>query len=158
MDGTHALAVSVRKVTFAELTSHANFPDLFREYEGESAINGLPKPDDKMAQYRLIEPSGFLHIYGAFTGADLVGFLAFLLPVLPHYGVTIAVAESFFVAQKSRKGGAGLKLLHAAEEHARAAGSPALMVSAPTGGRLAEILPRLGYRETNRVFLRDFKA
>lgn len=29
-----------------------------------------------------------------------------------------------------------------------------MMVSAPAGGRLAEVLPRSGYRETNRVFLR----
>jgi GNAT superfamily N-acetyltransferase len=152
------LAVSVRKMTFAELTSHGNFPDLVREYAAESKAAGLPPIDDKLAQYRLIDGSGFFHVYGASVGEGLIGFIAFLLPVLPHYGVTIAVAESFFVAQESRKGGAGLKLLRAAEDHARAAGSPALMVSAPTGGRLAEILPRLGYRETNRVFLRDLKA
>jgi GNAT superfamily N-acetyltransferase len=148
-------AVSIRQVTFAELTSHGNFLDLFREYAAESALAGLPPPDEKMAQYRLIDESGIFYVYAAFIGEDLIGFLAFLLPVLPHYGVTIAVSESFFVAQKSRKGGAGIKLLRAAEDHARRAGSPALMVSAPTGGRLAAILPRLGYRETNRAFLRE---
>lgn len=147
--------VSVRKVTFAELTSEANFPALLQEYKEESAVNGLPPPDDKLRQYRLIEMSGMLHIYGAFLGADLIGFMAFLLPVMPHYGVTIAVSESLFVAQKFRKGGAGIKLLRTAEKHATEAGSPALMVSAPTGGRLAYVLPRLGYRETNRVFLKE---
>jgi GNAT superfamily N-acetyltransferase len=152
-----ARTVSVRKVTFAELTSHGNFQALVREYEAESKAAGLPPFDDKMAQYRAIEPSGFFHLYAAFIGEGLIGFIAFLLPVIPHYGVTIAVTESFFVGQKFRKGGAGLKLLRAAEDHARREGSPALMASAPTGGRLAEILPRLGYRETNRVFLKELK-
>ncbi len=150
--------VSVRKVTFDDLASCGNFPDLVREYEAESKAIGLPPVDDKWAQYRAIEPSGFFHLYAAFLGQHLIGFMAFLLPVIPHYGVTIAVAESFFVGQRFRKGGAGLKLLRAAEEHARQAGSPALMASAPIGGRLAEVLPRLGYRETNRVFLKELQA
>jgi GNAT superfamily N-acetyltransferase len=149
--------VSVRKVAFADLTAHEDFPGLFREYAEESAIAGLPPPDDKMVQYQIIANSGIFHVYGAFAGDALIGFVSILLPVIPHYGVTVAVTESLFVGRQSRKGGAGIKLLQAAEEHARAAGSPALMVSAPFGGRLAEILPRRGYRETNRVFLRELQ-
>jgi GNAT superfamily N-acetyltransferase len=76
-----------------------------------------------------------------------------LKPVIPHYGVAIAVTESFFVGKEYRKSGAGLKLLRAAEAHAE--GAPGLLVSAPVGGTLAEVLPHLGYRETNRVFFKE---
>lgn len=147
--------IVVRKCALGEVQGDANFPALFREYGEESAIAGLPSPDEKLAAYRAIEASGIFHIFGAFLGDALVGFIAVLLPVIPHYGVAIGVTESFFVAQGHRKTGAGIKLLRAAEELAREAGSPALLVSAPYGGRLAEVLPGLGYRETNRVFMRS---
>lgn len=147
--------IVVRKCTLAEAQGNANFPALAREYAAESAIAGLPPPDEKIAAYHAIEASGIFHIFGAFLGETLVGFVAVLLPVIPHYGIAVGMTESFFVASEHRKSGAGIKLLRAAERLAHDAGSPALMVSAPFGGRLAEVLPGLGYRETNRVFMRE---
>jgi hypothetical protein len=73
---------------------------------------------------------------------------------LPHYGRTVAVSESFFVAKAHRASMAGLKLLAAAEALACRIQSPGLLVSAPSGGRLAELLPKCGFVETNRVFFR----
>jgi GNAT superfamily N-acetyltransferase len=148
------MSASVRKCSLAELKGNAGFPALFKEYAEECALRDLPAPDEKLAAYDAIERSGVFQIYGAFCGEKLVGVVAVLTPVIPHYGVAIAVAESLFVAKRHRKSGAGIRLLIAAERHAKDIGSPALMVSAPVGGVLAEVLPRLGYRETNRVFLR----
>ena len=48
----------------------------------------------------------------------------------------------------------GLKLLAAAEEKARELKSLGLLVSAPFGGNLWELLPRCRYVETNRVFFK----
>lgn len=155
MRGLRGVKVVVRKCTISEVESNENFPALAREYAAEAAIAGLPKPDEKAAAYRAIEQTGIFHSYGAFFGDLLVGFISVLLPVIPHYGVAIAVAESFFVGKKYRKTGAGLKLLHAVERHAREAKSPGLLVSAPWSGPLAEVLPRVGYRETNRVFFKE---
>ena len=67
-----------------------------------------------------------------------------------------AITESFFVAKVHRDSGAGLKLLRAAEQKARALGSPGLLVSAPFGGTLVQVLPRAGYTETNRVFFKGW--
>ena len=67
----------------------------------------------------------------------------------------LAVVESYFVASKHRKSGAGLALLREAERIASDRGAHALLVSAPHGGRLADVMPRVGYRETNRVFFRS---
>lgn len=150
-----SMTVEIRKCTVAELKGEANFPALVQEYAQECAIAELPAPDEKMAMYDVIERSGIFQAYGAFSEAGLVGFMAVLTPVIPHYGVGVAVTESLFVGSDDRETGAGLKLLSAAERHAELAGSPALMVSAPSGGKLAEVLSlHPSYRETNRVFLR----
>ncbi len=146
--------ITVRKCAFAEIEGHPDFPALHQAYGAECALHGLPPPTEKGAAYRLLDGSAAFQIYGAFRSERLIGFVALLTPVLPHYGVAIAVAESLFVAPEQRKTGAGLQLLHAAETHARALGSPGLLVSAPTGGPLGKVLPRRGYRETNRVFLK----
>jgi GNAT superfamily N-acetyltransferase len=145
----------IRTSTVAELEAAPSFLDLLAEYAAESAIEGLPTPSAKMETYHHLERSGFLHVLAAWAGDTLVGFITVLAAPLPHYGRTVAVSESFFVAVKHRGTGAGLKLLRAAEELAAKLGSPGLLVSAPYEGDLFKVLPRVGYAETNRVF---FKA
>lgn len=150
--------VTARKCSVSEIVDNPAFPALHRAYAAEASISGFPDPTEKMASYRLIETSGIFQAYGAFLEGDLlVGFMAVLTPVIPHYGVAITVTESLFVAKEHRKTGAGLKLIRAAETHARDSGSPGLLVSAPSGGPLADVLPHLGYRETNRVFMKGFR-
>jgi GNAT superfamily N-acetyltransferase len=149
------MTIAIRKCTVAELKGDSYFPALVREYAEDCRLDGLPPPDEKLAAYDLIERSGIFTAYGAFADGVLVGFMAVLVPVIPHYGIGITVTESLFVGAAHRGTGAGLALLRAAERHAEEAGSPALMVSAPTGGQLADVLSRhKNYRETNRVFMR----
>jgi GNAT superfamily N-acetyltransferase len=103
-----------------------------------------------------METAGTFHCYGAYAGGQIVGFVTLLTPIIPHYGVSVGVTESLFAAKAYRKKGVGLKLLRAAEKHARAAGCPAFMVSAPSGGTLVDVLSGLAYHETNRVFTKVF--
>lgn len=148
--------VQIDRCAFAELEGESRFLPMAGEYADECALAGLPPIDAKFASYPMLDASGFFHVYRAKVDGELVGFVTLLMPVIPHYGVAVAVAESLFVSKPHRKTGAGLKLIRTAEKHAREAGSPALMLSAPTGGVLAELLPNMGYRETNRVFMKDF--
>ena len=147
-----------RRIGVAEAFANPAFPALCREYAEEAAIAGLPDPQEKLSAYQMLESSGStaFNAYGAFSGDALIGFLVLLTPVLPHYGVAIAVAESLFVAGAYRKTGAGMLLIRLAEKRARELRSPGMLFSAPSGGRLAMLLPRIGYRETNRVFLKGF--
>lgn len=145
----------IRPSTVAELEAAPAFPDLLAEYAAESSIKGLPAPSAKMETYRHLESGGFLHVLASWLGDTLTGFITVLAAPLPHYGRTVAVSESFFVAKAHRSTGAGLKLLRTAEELAAKLGSPGLLVSAPFEGDLFKVLPRVGYVETNRVF---FKA
>lgn len=151
--------MKIERTTVAAIEAAAEFPALLAEYAAESAIDGMPSPQARMAQYRDLEARGVLRAIAATTeGGALAGFISVLLAPLPHYGIPVAVCESFFVAKAHRASLAGLKLLAAAEGLAGEANSPGLLVSAPWGGKLFELLPRCGYAETNRVFFKKMAA
>lgn len=138
--------------TVGRIMGAHEFPALIAEYAVESSAAGLPKPNPQISTYQHLESLGLLHAFAATEGSALTGFLSFLTPILPHYGVLMAVSESFFVASEYRSGGDGLRLLRAAEDHARDLGARVLFVSTPMGGKLFEIMPRRGYVEASRVF------
>lgn len=146
--------LTIGQCTIGDIIDAPEFSGLVEEYAQESAIPGLPKPQAKLEQYRAYETLGVVHAFCALRDGALVGFITVVAPVMPHYSIPLAVAESFFVAADHRKGGTGLRLLELAEERAKALGSPGLMVCAPYAGRLFEVLPRRGYTETNRVFFK----
>lgn len=146
----------IRPCTADELFGAPNAGALMAEYAQESAIAGLPEPNPVRATYQALDQAGFLTALGAFVGDELVGFIVALTSMNPHYGVPMTVVESYFVASAHRASGAGLRLLREAETASVIAGSTGILVSAPSGGRLAEVMPRSGYRETNRVFFRRF--
>lgn len=146
--------VEIRSCTVAEMEHAPNLADLLAEYAIESAIPGMGPPKAQLETYRQLEAVGALHLFGAFQGDALVGFLVMIVSVLPHYGALVASTESYFVACKARKSGAGLKLLQEAENLARILGVAGFFVSAPIGGRLERVMSGKGYRETNRVFFR----
>lgn len=150
-------SVVVRKSTIAELEAAPNIQQILDEYAAESSpsIKGLPRPMAKVDTYKHLESIDAIHIMGAFLDNLLIGYIIILAPVLPHYSIRIAVSESFFVLKEYRKTGAGLKLLHAAEIWALGEGAIGIIFTSPLGGDLGEVLPKIGYAETGRVFFRS---
>lgn len=147
----------IRKCALAEIKSNRNFNRLAREYAAEGKLFNLPPSDEKLAVYTLIERSGFFHIFGAFDGDILIGFIALLIPIIPHYGVGVAVAESYFVGKKYRKRGAGIRLLRAAERHAQELKTPGVIISLPPESELfSALVKRDEYAEGNRAIYRKF--
>jgi L-amino acid N-acyltransferase YncA len=151
------VSVEITKSTADAITSAPNFQELIDEYAEESAIYGLPHPAVKIEMYKKLESSGTLNVWSAVLDGGLVGFIAVLCTVIPHYGMSIAVSESYFVALKHRHTGAGLKLLRAAQDHVDKVKAPGFLISAPIGSNLAEVLPHVGYVATNTVFFRKTK-
>lgn len=149
------MSLIIRKCTIADLENASNISEILEEYAAESAIKGLPHPFAKVDTYKYLETTGAIYPIGAFFDDLLIGYIIVLSPILPHYSVRIAVGESFFVSKAHRKTGAGLKLLHAAEDYAKEATAVGILISAPFGGNLADVLPHVGYTETNRVFFRS---
>lgn len=145
----------VRALSVDEIVQEPELHGLFAVYAQESSIAGLPPFNPDIEHYRKLEALDMMRLFAAYRDEILVGFLSMLISFAPHYGEKIAVAESFFVAPEHRKSGAGLSLLRAAEEAARALGAVGFFVSAPVGGKLAAVMEATpAYRETNRVFFR----
>lgn len=146
--------VVVRPSRVAEIETAANWPALAAEYADETLIAGMPPPLARWPAYHALEAAGLLSVFAAWDDGTLAGFLSVLAADLPRYGRRVAMSESFFVARSYRKTGAGLKLLRAAEDKARAMDSPGLFVTAPFEGDLFKVLPRVGYGEAARVFFK----
>lgn len=149
----------IKKCTISDLEASPNIQDILAEYAAESSpsIKGLPRPLAKVDTYKHLESMNAIHTIGAFLNDLLIGYIIIVAPVMPHYSIRIAVSESFFVLKGYRKTGAGTKLRIAAEDWSKEAGAYGLLMSAPAGGDLAEVLPRVGYAETGRVFFRSFR-
>ncbi len=152
------MSLLIRPSSVSEIFGSPNITELLDEYAEESAIAGLPHPKAKIDLYEHLEAVDSIYVIGAFFEDVLIGFIFVLSPILPHYSAKISVSESFFVAKEYRKTGAGLRLLRAGEDHAKKVNSLGLLVSTPIGSVLAEVMPQIGYTETNRVFFRSFNS
>lgn len=150
--------VDVRQGSVTELRRAEGFVEMVQEYGTDCAKEGLPAPATKLSLYHQMEATGVLTCFGAFEGELLVGFATVICQMSPHYGVIMASIESLFVRESWRKSGAGLKLIRAAEVKAREVKSPTLFVFAPTGGALEQVLPRLKYKSTSHVFMKDLSG
>lgn len=146
----------IKKIKFSDLEKDQNFSALRDEYSEECAIAGLPPIAEKFEVYKRMEDVGFFHLFGAYSGDRLVGFVSVIISIIPHYGVAVAVAESLFLSKEFRSTTLGRSLISAAEDCSKDAGSSGLLFSAPTGGQLSKLLPNIGYRETNVTFFKDF--
>lgn len=145
----------VRRITIDEAESDPDFQSLVDEYAAEAKIPEMPNHNPNIAGYKQMEALGMYHMFGAYDGDKFIGFISVLVTPVPHYSAKIATTESFFVSASHRKGGAGVRLLRAAEACAKEQGAVILFVSAPTGGRLVQVMPGIGYRESHRVFCRS---
>lgn len=145
----------IRRVSGTELSSAPAFSGLCAEYAQESANSDLIGPTPDLDTYFRLEAAGVAHFLGAFKRDELVGFAALLVTPVPHFqGRLIGTTESIFVAAAHRRGATGLALLRSLEALARGLGATGIYVSGPAEGRLVQVLPRSGYRETNRTFYR----
>jgi GNAT superfamily N-acetyltransferase len=147
----------IRRLSPAEvdaLFERPELPALLEQYGAESALPEIGQQCAVAEMYLTLNQSGMFRVIGAFDeDGRLVGVISFLFSLLPHYGKVVATSESFFVAPEYRRGAVGLKLLAEAAQWAKEVGAAALMVSAPVGGRLAQVMPHLpGWRATNTVF------
>lgn len=143
----------IQSITAADFFAHPDSPALLDAYARECATAGLPPYNPHRESYAAMEANGMLHSLAAIDDAGrMLGFLALLTILNPHFSVVLGVTESWFVAPEHRATGAGLALYRAAKELAKERGAVAMFVSAPNGGQLASVMDRMGVTETNRVF------
>lgn len=152
------MAAVIRECPFDELASAPSFDTLCIEYAAESgrmAELGIANVDGDA--YRAMEAAGVARCVGAWDGDQLVGFCVVTLSVLPHFSKLVGGLISFFVCANARKGGTGTRMRQAAERIAQLRGAAGIVISAPVESRLDVILPRSGYRATNRLYFKAFE-
>lgn len=143
--------IEITTATVADLMADPDTPGLVAEYQAEARSPELPDAQPQWEQYAALEAAGLLSAAVAREAGMLIGFVSVLRSDLPHYGGRVSVVESLFVTTGRRCTRAGRALIQAAE--ALSAGEP-LLITARAGSALEAILPRLGYRHSNTVFVR----
>lgn len=146
----------IRPLTVDEFESSGRMEDLIAEYSAISALEDLPPINPSMQMYRELEAIGMYRMFGAYQDETLVGFIGFLVSVLPHYSVKVATCESCFVAKEYRSTGAGLKLLRHAKREAKKIGVTGMFASAIHGSLYERVLPSLGFRSVTNLFFQRF--
>lgn len=151
--------VTIKAVKVIQMRHSAAFDALSVQYGAESALRGLPKPTPQFDLYQKYEDAGIFTCLTAWHGKTLIGFMTVVYAPLAHYGIQMAISESFYVLKAHRKGGAGVYLRQRAEQVARELGSPGLLITAPFGSILAKVLPRAGYGKdpSHLTFYKEFK-
>lgn len=149
--------LAIKLCTVAAIEAAPDLAALLAEYAAESGNDEIGPARPHLPTYHQMEAAGVMQPIAAYVDDTLVGFMFLLLPVLPHYTLKIGVSESYFVAAAHRKTGAGLKMLRLAEDVARMSGAVGVLVSAPIGGILEQVLPEVGYDDKARVFFKALK-
>ncbi len=145
--------LQISATTVADLRDDPDMAALAAEYEAEGRSAEMPDVQLQWEQYAALEQGGLLEVITAREDGRLIGLVSVLRANLPRYGGPVSVAESLFVTAARRRTGAGRALIRAAERVA-ARRSTALLITAPAGGALEAVLPHLGYRHSNTVFIK----
>lgn len=144
----------IRKCRAAEIFDDPSSAELFVEYTIECANPLLRSTAPQRQMYEQLEELGAAQCFAARVDGRLIGFAFVIMSPLMHYGVKFATVESLFVTKAARIGGAGVALMAAVDEYARAAECKAIFYSAPVNSQLARLLFLLAdeYRHTNHIF------
>lgn len=148
------MACDIRRVSWADILSAPAWPALLAEYSAECSIPEIGTPDPQPTLYALMESTGILQCFGAYDGAQLIGFASVQAFPLPHYGKRVANVESLFVPQVHRRFTVvGLELLRTARKYGRQQGCKVILYNAPVGSSFERLLElRRRSRRTNSVF------
>lgn len=147
------MSQQLSEITVAEFFADPQAHELLVEYGEECRLAGLPEPVPHRAIYEALEKAGVFTLIAVRSDARLIGFMALLVSMNPHYSQILGATESIFVASRYRKTGAGLALLREAQRLSREKGAVGLLVSAPVGSKLDAVLACGDWHRTNHVYL-----
>lgn len=141
-------------ISMSEFTASPEVAELLREYEAESNIHGMPPINPDWDAYSRMEQAGSCRLFSACVESKIVGFVMVGIVCHPYYRQLVCSTMSYFVSQKYRKTGAGLRLLEEAETAARSAGCVVMLSASHNGTALEEVLPRRGYSEETKTWFK----
>lgn len=152
--------MDIRECAVDEIFDSTDFTVLSDLYRAECQRNNdLPSDAPDRETYMALDRAGLLIVIGAYVGATLHGFAAAIKsPALHHGSAPTAMIDTIYMRPATAGlSCSGYRLIAQVEITARERwGVPGVYISAPVGGRLERILPRLGYTATNTIFYRSF--
>jgi GNAT superfamily N-acetyltransferase len=149
--------IEIKRVSAKELFEDKNFLILGKEYEEESAIEGLPPINLQYDIYYNLEKVNALDVIGAYKDGYLIGFIIAVSSITPHYGFLAIGTESFFVSKEHRKNNTGKKLILELEEIAKEKEATVIMMASPINGALHTAAKGFGFKPTNTMFTKVLK-
>lgn len=146
--------VDIREIVATEHMGAA--AELARAHWAETEAGLMPEgPSIAVDLYWALEKADALVAFGAFDGAELVGYsLAILGPHL-HYNVLYAQHDLLFVRADHRRGTLGLRLKDITEVAVKARGAKFVVWHAKPGSAFNTILERTGYIVEETVYRKD---
>lgn len=118
----------IEQLTVDQIYACPGFAGMVEEY-AQITDPLLPPPSYRKEDYLPLEQAGKLDVVGVMDAGSIVGFAAILQGKMPHYGSEIAIVESIYVRRSHRKGGAGIRLIEAAEDMARIRGLSEIFIN-----------------------------
>ena len=146
--------ITIKLVSVNDVQTADNIDLLLDEYAQESALDGMPSPVPDWRVYRIAEEAGCLFSFGAYADDKLVGFIGVQMTYAAQYSAHIGSTMAFFVDSNYRKFGTGKYLVDHASDELSKRGAAAIAIGAPSESRLAKAAQSLGFKETNRLYMR----
>ena len=151
-DGIHVVSV-------AEASSFPGFYELVKEHGDDYRLEGMPTPptgDDVLPIYAALEAAGVGHVLCVTSKGRIIGVAVIVIGKSGHYTASVALVETLFVVKAHRAGGAGARLIRAAEALAKAKGAVGITVNAQVGSELCLLLgnPKMEYRTPYATFFK----
>lgn len=143
----------IELTTVADLHAKPGFQSMIDEY-AKLAIKSLPVPLFQKENYLPLEKAGLLTVWCCMYGGMVVGFASCLISRIPHYGISIAIAESLFVRECVRANGDGIRFIDAIERHAATNGALAVFFSCPVGSEFKTVLERRNYSAETTTYVK----
>lgn len=144
----------VEKIGVEEFYALPGFDVMIEEY-AQHAIKKMPTPLYRKEDYLPLEAAGVLTVWCAMHNRKVVGFSSCIISKIPHYGVGVAIAESLFVRQSTRKLGLGIRLIDAIERHGVDNGVPAVFFSCPIGSDFKKVLLHRNYSAETTTYVKS---
>lgn len=144
----------IRKGSFTEI--FFKIPLLMAHYDELVKLKDIFVLDGDYERYSNLEESGNLITLLAFENETLVGYSLSILNTHLHYkDVLVCYNDLLFIHPSKRNSPLGLRLIKETEKEAREAGAEVMLWHAKPDTPLDKILPRLGNRKHENIYLKE---